>query len=75
MSRTVVLGYSKKLDADKMAANYSDDHTVMVIGPTDQVLLAREAEDGLVWRSGPEADLFVMIATKDKIAGPVAPGS
>lgn len=67
MSRTVVLGYAKKDDAVAMAANYSDDYTVMVIGPTDQVLMARETEDGLVWRSGPTADLFVMIATKDAV--------
>jgi hypothetical protein len=46
----------------------------MIVGGTDQVLLAREAEDGVVWRSGPDADLFVMIATKDNIAGPKAPG-
>ncbi|WDF72310.1 hypothetical protein [Novosphingobium sp. KACC 22771] len=70
MSRTVVLGYAKKEDAIAMAANYSNDHAVMVVGPTDQVLMARETDDGIVWRSGPTADLFVMIATKDPIERP-----
>ena len=70
MSRTVVLAFAKKDDADAMAVNYADDHTVMVIGPTDQVMLARGTEDGSVWRSGPDADLFLLVATKDTIAGP-----
>lgn len=73
MSRTVVLGYSKKEDAQQMAKNYSNDHTVMIIGPTDQVLMARETDDGVVWRSGASADLFVLVATKDKIAAPQNP--
>ncbi len=75
MSRTVVLAYANRADADAMAVAYSNDHTVMVIGPTDQVLLAREKEDGIVWRSGAQADFYVMIATKDRITGPHAPGS
>lgn len=74
MSRTIILGFKDQADAQAAAANYSNDHTVMIIGGTDQVLLAREADDGVVWRSGPEADLFVMIATKDPIAGPQSPG-
>ena len=73
MSRTVILGFKNQADAQEMAANYSNDHRVMIIGGTDQVLLARETDDGTVWRSGPDADLFVMIATKDAIAGPRAP--
>ncbi|MDF0487353.1 hypothetical protein PX554_04365 [Sphingomonas sp. H39-1-10] len=74
MSRTVILAYADKAAADAMAVNYANDYTVMVIGPTDQVVLARESEDGVVWRSGAEADFYVMIATKDPIAGPKAPG-
>ena len=73
MSRTVVLAYADKAAADTMAVDYSNDYTVMVIGPTDQVMLARESEDGVVWRSGEQADFYVMIATKDPIAGPKAP--
>jgi hypothetical protein len=73
MSRTVVLGFAKVADAQAAAANYKDNHTVMIIGPTDQVLFARETDDGVVWRSGADADIFVMIATKDQIAGPHAP--
>jgi hypothetical protein len=74
MSRTVILAFKNQADAQAMAASYSNDHRIMIVGGTDQVLLAREAEDGVVWRSGADADLFVMIATKDKIAGPQAPG-
>jgi hypothetical protein len=74
MSRTVVLAYADKADADAMAINYCNDYTVMVIGPTDQVMLAREKEDGIVWRSGTQADFYLMVATKDPIAGPKAPG-
>lgn len=75
MARTVVLAFKKQADAQSMATSYSPDHHVMIIGPTDQVLTARESEDGSVWRSGPDADLFVMIATKDVIVGPRAPGT
>jgi hypothetical protein len=67
MARTVVLGFTKEGDAQAMAANYANDHEVMIIGATDQVLLARETDDGIVWRSGPDADLFVMVATKDAV--------
>jgi hypothetical protein len=74
MSRTVILAFKKKADAQSAAASYSTDHQIVIVGGTDQVLLARENEDGVVWRSGPDADLFVMIATKDSIAGPQAPG-
>jgi hypothetical protein len=73
MSRTVVLAYASKADADAMAINYSNDYTVMVIGPTDQVMLAREKEDGVVWRSGTKADFYVMVATKDEVTGPQHP--
>lgn len=73
MSRTVVLAYADKADADAMAVDYSDEYTVMVIGPTDQVMLAREKEDGVVWRSGQQTDFYVVIATKDPIAGPQTP--
>lgn len=72
MSRTVILAFKTQADAQAMAASYSNDHRVMIIGATDQVLLARETDDGTVWRSGPNADLFVMIATKDTIVGPSA---
>lgn len=72
MSRTVILAYSDRADADAMAVAYSDDHRVMVIGPTDQVMLAREKEDGVVWRSGASAEFFVLVATKDTITGPTA---
>jgi hypothetical protein len=75
MSRTVILAFKDQADAQAMAVNYSNDHTVMIIGGTDQVVLARGTDDGVVWRSGPAADLFVMIATKDALAGPHAPGS
>lgn len=74
MARTVILAFKEQADAQSMAASYSADHHVMIIGPTDQVLTARESEDGSVWRSGADAELFVMIATKDAIAGPKAPG-
>lgn len=67
MARTVVLGFAKQADAQAMAANYENDHQVMIIGGTDQVLLARETDDGIVWWSGPTADLFVLVATKDPI--------
>lgn len=73
MSRTVMLAYASQADAQAQAVSYSNDYSVMVIGPTDQVLLARETEDGIVWRSGAQADFYVMIATKDPIAGPRAP--
>lgn len=73
MSQTVILAYASQADAQAQAVNYSNDYSVMVIGPTDQVLLARETEDGMVWRSGTQADFYVMIATKDPIAGPRAP--
>lgn len=73
MSRTVVLGYAKQTDAVASAANYSNEYKVMIIGPTDQVLFARETDDGVVWRSGPDADMYVMIATKDEIVGPHQP--
>ena len=69
MSRTVILAFASKKDAQVQAANYASDHKVMILGPTDQVLLARESEDGLVWRSGPDSDFYVMVATKDVIAG------
>jgi len=67
MARTVVLGFSKEADAQKMAADYANDYQVMIIGGTDQVLIARETDDGIVWRSGPNDDLFLMIATRDQI--------
>lgn len=70
MSRTHVLGYAKLEDAQAMAAYYSADYRVMIIGPTDQVMVARENKDGVVWRSGPDAELHLLIATKDAIAGP-----
>lgn len=73
MSRTVILAYEKQADAQAMAANYSNDHTVMIVKGTDQVLLARGTEDGVVWRSGPTADLYVLIATRDPIDGPRKP--
>jgi hypothetical protein len=68
MARTVVLGFAQQADAQAMAADYSNDHEVMIIGGTDQVLIARESDDGIVWRSGPDADLYLMIATKDTIS-------
>jgi hypothetical protein len=68
-----MLAYASQADAQAQAVNYSNEYSVMVIGPTDQVLLARETEDGIVWRSGAQADFYVMIATKDPIAGPRAP--
>lgn len=74
MSRTIMLAYGSHADAQAKAADYSSDYNVMVIGPTDQVLFAREQEDGIVWRSGPQAEFYVMVATKDPIAGPKAPG-
>ncbi len=73
MSRTVMLACASQANAQAQAANYSDEYSVMVIGPTDQVLLARETEDGVPWRSGAQADFYVMIATKDPIVGPRAP--
>lgn len=70
MARTVVLGFEKLEDAQVAANNFRDDHKVLLINGTDQVLLARGDEDGKVWRSGPGSDLFVVIATKDPIEGP-----
>lgn len=71
MSRTEIVAYTSKEDADKLAVARSEDHKVMVIGPTDQVGLARDFEDGKVLRSGPDTDFWVVIATKDAIAGPL----
>jgi hypothetical protein len=57
-----------------MASAYrAKQYRVLIIGPTDQALFARENEDGSVWRSGAAADLYLMIASKDPIAGPDGP--
>lgn len=73
MSRTWVLGYAKLEDAQAQVANYRDDYKVLLIGPTDQCIFAREDGDGTFWKSGPAADVYIVVATKDGIAGPVGP--
>jgi hypothetical protein len=74
MSRTQILGYAKLEDAQAMAAFYSADHKVIIVGPTDQVMVARENKDGIVWRSGPDAEVHLLIATQDTITGPQPAG-
>jgi hypothetical protein len=74
MAQSVVLGFTKQSDAQALAQAYrTKQYRVLIIGPTDQALFARENEDGSVWRSGPTADLFLMIATKDPLIGPDGP--
>jgi hypothetical protein len=75
MSRTHVLGFAKLEDAQAMAAYYSADYKVLIIGPTDQVMVARDNKDGVVWRSGPDADVHLLVATKDTITGPQPAGA
>ena len=74
MARTHVLAFAKLEDAQDMAGQYSATYKVMLIGPTDQVMLARETDDGVVWRSGEQADFHLLIATKAEIIGPDLPG-
>lgn len=63
MSRTIVAGYSTQSDAVAAAANYNDDHEVIVIGPTGRVEIDRDDQGGTRW-DGP---LFLVIATKDRL--------
>ncbi len=70
MSTTKVLGYSELAKAQGMAAQFSTDHKVMIIGPTDRVVLEKEGQDGTTWTSGATAEFYLLIATKDKIVGP-----
>ena len=74
MSRTHVLGFARLEDAQSAAAFYSTKYKVMIIGPMDDVVLAREKKDGVAWRSGDTEDLHLMIATKSEIVGPKDPG-
>lgn len=74
MAQSVILGFTSQKDAQEMAGAYrAKDYAVLMIGPTDQALFAREDEDGSVWRSGPTAELYLMIASKDPVTDPDRP--
>lgn len=74
MSKTIVLGCASLDEAQTQAVVYSRDHKVMVIGPTDQVMVSHGDSDE-TWRSGGGSDLYLMIATKDALAGPRLPAA
>ena len=74
MPTTKVLGYTDREKAQSEAAQFSIDHKVMIIGPTDRVVLEKVNQDGTTWTSGDAADFYLLIATKDPLVGPQPEG-
>jgi hypothetical protein len=69
---THVLAFTKLEEAQKTAREFSTDHKVMIVGPTDEVEVKDDGEDSSFWTS--DAKLYVLIATTDKIVGPQPDG-